>query len=46
MEEQIVVKLDSERKVALSVLAKKQGLNLSNLIRMVLYEKLDQQAPN
>lgn len=43
MEEQVVIKIDAEKKDALIALAKKQGITLSGIIRQTLYEKLEQE---
>lgn len=42
-ENNIVIKIDKDKKEALSALARKQGITLSGIIRQTLYEKLKQE---
>lgn len=42
MEEQVVIKIDSDKKEELIALAKEQGVTLSGIIRQTLYERLKQ----
>lgn len=41
MDEQVVIKLPSDKKAQLSAIAEKMGLNISGYIRMILYRELD-----
>ena len=42
MEEQVAIKIDSDKKEELMALAKEQGVTLSGIIRQTLYERLKQ----
>lgn len=41
MDEQVVIKLPSDKKAQLAAIAEKMGLNISGYIRMILYRELD-----
>ena len=41
MDEQIVIKMPTEKKEHLQEVANRLGINLSSFVRMVLYERLE-----